>query len=292
MSEKIKVRPRRSVLYLPASNARALEKAKTLPADALILDLEDSVAPAEKQAARQQLAQALTQGGYGKREVVVRVNDLAGPWGEEDLRMAAAAMPDAVLLPKINTADDISSARNKLQSLGVGSKTKIWAMMETPLGLLNAQSIAAVADSAGLDCFILGTNDIIKETRASAANSRAALLPWLSQVVLAGRAYGLDVVDGVYNDFSDKSGFIAECEQGRALGMDGKTLIHPTQIAPCNDVFSPAAADVDWARKVIDSFKLPENESKGVITVEGKMVERLHLAMAERVVSLAEAMQP
>ena len=289
MKVKSKIRPRRSVLYLPAANARALEKAKTLPADALILDLEDSVSPAEKQSARQQLAQALSAGGYGKREVVVRINDLSGPWGEDDLRMAAAAKPDAVLIPKVNTADDIVRARAMLAAMDGSSKTKLWSMIETPLAIFNVQAIAAAAAGAGLDCFILGTNDIVKETRVSAGLGRAALVPWLLQVVLAGRAYGLDVIDGVYNDFSDKTGFVAECEQGRALGMDGKTLIHPTQIGSSNEMFSPAAGEVEWARKVISAFELPENETRGVITVEGKMVERLHLAMAERVVMLAEA---
>jgi citrate lyase subunit beta/citryl-CoA lyase len=165
-------------------------------------------------------------------------------------------------------------------------------MIETPMGILKADEIGAAAAGQGLGCFIIGTNDIVKETRASGGHGRAMLLPWLSQIVLAARAHGLDVIDGVYNDFSDKTGFVAECEQGKALGMDGKTLIHPSQIGPCNDIFSPAAAEVEWARRVIGAFKLPENESRGVITVEGKMVERLHLAMAERIVALAEAAEP
>lgn len=292
MSEQIKIRPRRSVLYLPASNARALEKAKTLAADALILDLEDSVAPAEKQAARLQLAQALATGGYGKRERVVRVNDLAGPWGMDDIAMAAKSELDAILIPKVNSAADVGRARDAIRTANPLSRARLWAMIETPLGILKAEEIGASAKDHGLDCFIVGSNDIVKETRASAAKGRAMLLPWLSQIVLAARAHGLDVIDGVYNDFSDKTGFEAECEQGKALGMDGKTLIHPSQIGPCNGIFSPDAAEVDWAQRVINAFKLPENESRGVITVEGKMVERLHLAMAERLAALAEAAAP
>lgn len=289
MSEKSKIRPRRSVLYLPASNQRALDKAKTLATDALILDLEDSVAPGEKTVARNQLAQALAAGGYGRRELVVRINDPVGPWGTVDLAMAARAEPDAILIPKVNNAGDVSRAREAINAANANARTKLWAMIETPMGILKAGEIGAAGREQGLDCLIIGTNDIVKETRASAANGRAALLPWLSQIVLAARASGIDVIDGVYNDFSDKTGFIAECEQGKALGMDGKTLIHPNQIGPCNEIFSPAESDVEWAQRVIEAFKLPENESRGVITVEGKMVERLHLAMAERVIAVAEA---
>jgi citrate lyase subunit beta/citryl-CoA lyase len=289
MSEKTTIRPRRSVLYLPASNQRALEKAKTLPADALILDLEDSVAPGEKAVARTQLGLALAAGGYGRRELVVRVNDLAGPWGMEDIAMAARAEPHAILIPKVNGAADVARARAAICAANANARPKLWAMIETPMGILKAGEIGAGAKEQGLDCFIIGTNDIVKETRASPANGRAALLPWLSQIVIAARAFGIDVIDGVYNDFSDKTGFLAECEQGKAMGMDGKTLIHPTQIGPCNELFSPAAADVEWSRRVIAAFRLPENDSRGVITVDGKMVERLHLAMAERLVALAEA---
>jgi citrate lyase subunit beta/citryl-CoA lyase len=289
MSEKSKIRPRRSVLYLPASNQRALDKAKTLATDALILDLEDSVAPGEKTVARNQLAQALAAGGYGRRELVVRINDPVGPWGTVDLAMAARAEPDAILIPKVNNAGDVSRAREAINAANANARTKLWAMIETPMGILKAGEIGAAGREQGLDCLIIGTNDIVKETRASAANGRAALLPWLSQIVLAARASGIDVIDGVYNDFSDKTGFVAECEQGKALGMDGKTLIHPNQIGPCNEIFSPAESDVEWAQRVIEAFKLPENESRGVITVEGKMVERLHLAMAERVIAVAEA---
>ena len=203
------------MLYLPASNQRALEKAKTLAVDALILDLEDLVAPAEKVTARNQLAQALATGGYGRRELVVRINDLASPWGLDDMRMAAGAGPDAILIPKVNKGEDVARVRDAVREAGGTAATKLWAMIETPMGILKASEIGAAAAEQGLECLIIGTNDIVKETRASGGGNRAMLLPWLSQIVLAARAHGLDVIDGVYNDFSDKSGFVAECEQGR-----------------------------------------------------------------------------
>ncbi len=278
-------RPRRSVLYMPGANERALEKAKTLDADALILDLEDSVAPDMKAEARAKVAAAIQAGGYGKRELVVRVNALDTPWGEDDLRAAAEAGPDAILVPKVSKAKDIAGAAKLMK----GSSARLWVMMETPLAILNAKKIAAAAKDSPLCCFVLGTNDLVKETRASARNARAALIPMLTTTILAARAYGLDVIDGVYNDFKDEAGFRAECEQGRDLGMDGKTLIHPGQLAICNQVFSPSADDIAWAQKVIAAYALPENAAKGVITVEGRMVERLHLTMAERVAAIAGA---
>lgn len=280
-------RPRRSVLYMPGANERALEKAKTLDADALILDLEDSVAPDMKAEARAKVVAAVQAGGYGKRELVVRVNAFDTPWGEDDLRAAAEARPDAILVPKVSKAKDIARAAKLMK----GSSARLWVMMETPLAILNAKKIAAAAKDSPLSCFVLGTNDLVKETRASARNARAALIPMLTTTILAARAYGLDVIDGVYNDFKDEAGFRAECEQGRDLGMDGKTLIHPGQLAICNQVFSPSTDDIAWARKVIAAYALEENAAKGVITVEGRMVERLHLAMAERVAAIAGAIQ-
>lgn len=280
-------RPRRSVLYMPGANERALEKAKTLDADALILDLEDSVAPDMKAEARAKVVAAVQAGGYGKRELVVRVNALDTPWGEDDLRAAAEAGPDAILVPKVSKAKDIARAAKLMK----GSSARLWVMMETPLAILNAKKLAATAKDSPLSCFVLGTNDLVKETRASARNARAALIPMLTTTILAARAYGLDVIDGVYNDFKDETGFRAECEQGRDLGMDGKTLIHPGQLATCNQIFSPSADDIAWARKVIAAYALEENAAKGVITVEGRMVERLHLAMAERVAAIAGAIQ-
>ena len=281
-------RLRRSVLYMPGANERALQKAKSLAADALILDLEDSVAPEAKAAARERVASAVKGGGYGTRELVIRINGLDTPWGAEDMAMAAAASPDAILAPKVSSGADVNRAVAMMKV--ASSRTRLWVMMETPLAILNAKEIAG-ADRR-LDCLVLGTNDLVKETRARIAGARFALLPMLSLCVLAARTYGLDVIDGVYNDFKDEAGFRAECEQGRDLGMDGKTLIHPGQIAACNDVFSPAAEEVAWSRRIIAAFRMPENSAKGVITIDGRMVERLHLAMAERVVAIAGAASP
>lgn len=288
------IRPRRSVLYMPGANDRALEKARSLPADALILDLEDSVAPEAKSQARDKVAQAVKSGGYGKRELVIRVNALDTPWGADDLKAAAAVGPDAILVPKVSRPGDIVSAAKVLKACGAHAHTRLWAMMETPLAILNARDIAGIAADADqrFACLVLGTNDLLKESRARALGDRFAIVPWLAMSVLAARAFGLDVIDGVYNDFKDDQGFRAECEQGRTLGMDGKTLIHPSQVEPCNEIFSPSADEVQWSRKVIAAFALPEHAGKGVITVDGRMVERLHLVMAERVVAIAEAIAP
>ncbi len=276
-------RPRRSVLYMPGANARAMEKAKTLDADALILDLEDSVAPDAKAEARAQVSAVVKTGGYGRRELAIRINGLDTPWGMDDMAAAVAAGPDAILVPKVSAAAGVSRA----VALMGQSKAALWVMMETPLAILNAGEIAG-ADPR-LSCLVLGTNDLVKETRARASGGRFALIPMLSTCVLAARAFGLDVIDGVFNDFKNEDGFRVECEQGRDLGMDGKTLIHPSQIATCNEVFSPDAAEIEWSRRIIEAFALPENAAKGVITIDGKMVERLHRDMAERVVAIAEA---
>jgi citrate lyase subunit beta/citryl-CoA lyase len=283
------IRPRRSLLYMPGANARALDKAKAIPADCLILDLEDSVAPEEKPAARERVAAAVAAGGYGRREVIIRINGLSTPWGAEDMKMAAKAGADAVLVPKLNDAGDLAKATKAFLASGGGEGTHIWAMIETPLAIFNLREIAAAGEAHGLQCFVLGTNDLLKEMRASAQGARLALVPSLTMAVLAARAYGLDVIDGVYNDIKNEDGFRTECEQGRTLGMDGKTLIHPDQVATCNAIFSPSEAEIEWARKVVAAFSLPENATKGVIKLEGRMVERLHLAMAERVMAIAEA---
>ncbi len=274
--------PRRSVLYMPAANARALEKARSLPADALIFDLEDSVAPEAKPEARITLAAALAAGGYGLRERVVRINGLDTPWGADDMAAATAMAPDAILVPKVSTAEDVARAAKLAKGI------PLWVMIETPLSILNAREIGA----AGPSCFVLGTNDLMKDTRMRATAGRASLIPALSTAVLAARAFGLDCIDGVYNDFRDETGLASECEQGVALGMDGKTLIHPAQIEICNRLFSPSEAERDWAQKVIAAFALSENATKGVITIDGRMVERLHLAMAERTAALAPAVTP
>jgi citrate lyase subunit beta/citryl-CoA lyase len=283
-------RPRRSVLYMPGANARALEKARTLNADCLILDLEDSVAPEAKEEARRQVTAAVAQGGYGRREVVIRINGPETPWGDDDLKAAAQTTADAVLVPKVSQAGDVLRASVNLKRAGARPGLALWAMMETPTAILNAQEIAAArGEGPELAVLVLGTNDLTKETRARAGSGRLAIVPWLATSVLAARASGIDVIDGVYNDFKDEAGFRAECEQGRDMGMDGKTLIHPTQIDPCNAIFAPSEEDVARAGKVIAAFGEPQNAGRGVITVDGRMVERLHLAMAERTVEIARA---
>jgi citrate lyase subunit beta/citryl-CoA lyase len=285
------IRPRRSVLYMPGSNARALEKAKTLPADALILDLEDAVAPDSKEIARKQVCQAVAAGGYGRRELVIRVNGPATPWGQEDLAAAAKAGPDAVLIPKVSTPGDVMMAARGLREADAPEKTRIWAMMETPHAILNADSIVRTAldPQSRLAVLVMGTNDIAKETRARLVPDRAPMLAYLSICVAAARAYGVDIVDGVYNALSDMEGFEAECRQGLDLGMDGKTLIHPNQCGPANTIFAPTPTEVEWGKKVIAAFDLPENASRGALQLDGKMVERLHAEMARRTVAIAQA---
>jgi citrate lyase subunit beta / citryl-CoA lyase len=285
------IRPRRSVLYMPGSNARALEKARSLPADTLILDLEDAVAPEAKEAARAQVCAAVKAGGYGRREVVIRINALDTTWGKADLEAAAAAGPDAVLIPKPGSGADIEEATQALAGAGAPGRTRLWAMIETPLAILNVADIAAAARRPGarLACLVMGTNDLVKETRAELSGNRLEALYWLSASITAARAYGLDVLDGVYNNFKDLNGFRRECVQGRALGFDGKTLIHPDQVAIANAVFAPPEAEVAFARKIIAAFEEPQNRGKGVITVDGRMVELLHAETARRTVAIAEA---
>jgi citrate lyase subunit beta/citryl-CoA lyase len=280
------VRPRRSVLYLPGTNVRALDKARTLPVDALILDLEDSVAPDMKAVARDQVAAALRAGGFGAREVVVRVNTLDGPWGDDDLAAVAAAGPDAVALPKVDAPDMILDAADRLAEFG-RADIALWAMIETPAGVLAAPAIAAAG--RGVAALVVGTNDLAKETRARQVKGRAPMLAWLSQIVLAARAAGIDVLDGVFNNLDDEAGFADECLQGLELGMDGKTLIHPKQIAIANATFAPNETEIAAARRILEAFAAPENHNRGVIALDGRMVERLHAEMAARTVALAEA---
>lgn len=284
------IRPRRSALYMPASNARALEKARTLPADVVILDLEDAVAPDRKAAAREQ-ACAAVRGGYGAREAVIRVNALDTPWGEADLAAVAQAAPDAVLVPKVSSAEALVAVGLRLRRFGAPERTRVWAMIETPLAVLKAEEIAtsSLDVDTRLDCFMLGTNDLAKDTRARLLPGRAAMMPWLMQVLAAARAHGVDVLDGVYNSLSDEAGFRAECEQGRDCGFDGKSLIHPDQIAIANEVFGPTPDEVEAARAIVGIFEQPENADKGAIAVNGRMVERLHADMARRVLALSEA---
>jgi citrate lyase subunit beta/citryl-CoA lyase len=287
------IRPRRSMLYMPGSNARAIEKARELPADGVILDLEDAVAPDAKAQAREMVVQALQKGGFGGREVLVRINGLDTAWWRDDLAVAAAG-PDALLLPKVSTPEQLRELARHFVGVGVEARIRVWAMMETPLAMLNAREIAAAAldPATRLAGFVMGTNDLAKETRARIVPGRAPMLPWLMACVAAARAYGLAILDGVYNELGDLEGFSAECRQARDLGFDGKTLIHPQQIAPCNAAFSPAPEEVAWARKIIAAFDLPENAGKGVIQIEGRMVERLHAEMARQVVAIAEAGAP
>jgi citrate lyase subunit beta/citryl-CoA lyase len=275
---------------MPGSNARALEKARELPADGVILDLEDAVAPDAKAKARELIIGALKQGGFGRREVIVRINGLDTPWWQDDLAVAAAN-PDAILVPKVSGPEPLRELAKHLVGVRAEARVGIWAMMETPLAMLNARDIAAVANDAGsrLAGFVMGTNDLAKDTRARLLPGRAPMLPWLMTCIAAARAYGIDIVDGVYNELGNAEGFAAECRQARDLGFDGKTLIHPQQIAPCNEAFSPSADEVAWARKIIGAFELPENTSKGVIQVDGRMVERLHADMAQRTVAIADA---
>jgi citrate lyase subunit beta/citryl-CoA lyase len=276
---------------MPGSNARALEKARSLPADALILDLEDAVAPEAKAQARDQVCAAVSAGGYGPREVVIRVNALDTAWGEGDLVAAAAAGPDAILVPKVSTPETLAAIGLRLRRLGAPERTRVWAMVETPLAVLRVEAIASAARDVDtrLSCLVMGTNDLAKETRARLVPGRAPMLPWLMGALAAARAHDIDIVDGVYNSLSDEAGFRAECEQGRDLGFDGKTLIHPNQVAAANEVFAPPAEEVERARAIIAAFERPENQAKGAIALDGRMVERLHAEMARRTVALAEA---
>jgi citrate lyase subunit beta/citryl-CoA lyase len=285
------IRPRRSVLYMPGSNARAIEKAKTLPVDGVILDLEDAVAPDAKIDARKQVTAAVKAGGFGGREVFIRVNGIDSEWHADDLHDAARAAPDGVVVPKVSSSEQLEMIGRRLLDMGTDHKTRVWAMIETPIAILNVKEIArAAADSetrlAGL---ILGTNDLAKETGAKFVPGRAPMVPWLTTCILAARAYGIFILDGVYNDLSNADGFLRECEQGRDLGFDGKTLIHPNQVAPCNDVFSPGTEEVAQARKIIAAFELPENKGKGVVSLDGRMVERMHADIARKTVAIADA---
>ena len=288
------VRPRRSVLYMPGSNARALEKARELPADCLILDLEDAVAPDAKAQARDAIVKAL-ENGFGDREVMVRINGLDTRWWVDDLNtvLGGPRKPDAILVPKISDPNQLEDLAARFVDLHTDPHVRVWAMMETPLAMLNAQRIAAAAldTETRLAGFVMGTNDLAKDTRARLVPGRAPMLPWLMTCVAAARAYGLSILDGVYNDLGNAEGFIEECRQARDLGFDGKTLIHPRQIEPCNEVFSPSADEVAQARKMIAAFELPENANKGVVQIDGKMVERLHADMAKQTVAIADAIE-
>ena len=279
-------RPRRSVLYMPGSNTRAMEKARGLAADALILDLEDAVAPDAKAMARANVATALRAGGYGKRELVVRVNALATPWGYDDLAAAAVMKANAVLLPKVESADTVRQAEALLVAAGAPPSLAIWCMMETPLGVLHAEEIAA--SSPRVAALVMGTSDLAKDLQARHTRERLPMLTSLGLCLLAARAYRLAILDGVHLDLADDEGFAAVCRQGRELGFDGKTLIHPKTIAAANAAFAPAAEEIAWSRRVIAAHAEAEAAGRGVVLVDGKLIENLHVEDARRTVALAE----
>ena len=285
------IRPRRSCLYLPGDKARVHEKARELPADVLIFDLEDAVAPEGKIAARAAVAQAVASRGYGRREVIVRVNGLGSDWMRDDLAAVLPSAPDGVLFPKINDAADIAACDAALAKAGAGPGMALWAMIETPLSILNLREIAAAGASTRLAGFIVGTNDLAKDLGAEPTPDRMAFLTPLSLTLVAARSHGLAAIDGVFNAIDDAEGLENECRQGRTLGYEGKTLIHPSQIEAANRVFAPDAAEVEQAHAVIAAFAEPQNAGKGVIRVNGRMTELLHLEQARRLVALAAAIE-
>ncbi|MBP2324174.1 citrate lyase subunit beta/citryl-CoA lyase [Kibdelosporangium banguiense] len=276
---------RRSVLYMPGANERALEKAKTLAADALILDLEDAVAPDSKVEARKRVCEAAASGEYGKREITIRVNGFGTQWHADDLRAAAEAGPDAVVVPKVNSAAEVHAIERALEAGGAPDKTTIWAMVETPIAMLHAHDIASASDR--LSVLVMGTNDLAKELHADHIPGRAPLLGGLSLCLLAARAAGKDILDGVFNDVKNAEGFEAECLQGKQFGFDGKTLIHPGQIDPCNRIFAPSPEEIEYSRRIIEAF---ESAGRGVVTVDGRMIENLHVESARRILAIAEAL--
>ncbi|MFM5906365.1 MAG: HpcH/HpaI aldolase/citrate lyase family protein [Novosphingobium sp.] len=279
-------RPRRSALYLPASNARAIEKARGLPADVIILDLEDAVAPEAKVDARAAAIAALSEGGFGNREVAIRCNALDTQWGADDLAAIAGSGADAVLVPKVSSPADILQCEARL--VGAPATMQLWAMIETCAVVSQLDAVAAMARTSRLSLWIMGVNDLAKEMRARLTPERTPFLSVLTSAVCAARAHGVSILDGVCNEFRDLNVFSAEAEQGQIFGFDGKSLIHPDQIAPCNAIFSPSDAELAHARAVIDAFALPENAGKGAIRVDGKMVELLHHEQAKRLLTIAE----
>lgn len=281
------VRPRRSVLYMPGSNTRAMEKAKTIAADAIILDLEDAVSPDAKATARQQIVDALAAGGYGKREMIVRINGLDTPWGADDMAAIAKSGADAILVPKINDAETVQGLVAAMDDAGAPASMALWCMMETPIGILNAQSIGAASDRVAV--WVMGTNDIAKDTGAHHTPMRLPMVTALGICMLAARAYGIQILDGVYNDIKDEDGFRDICQQGLEMGFDGKTLIHPSQVVPCNEVFSPTEAQLEMAARIVAGFEEAQREGKGVVTVDGRMIENLHVEQAKKQLALAAA---
>jgi citrate lyase subunit beta/citryl-CoA lyase len=289
--EQAMTRPRRSLLFMPGSNARALEKGRNLAADGLILDLEDAVAPDAKAMARDQIAAAVSARGFGRREILIRTNSLDTSWWSDDVAMAGKAAPDGILVPKISSVDDLTKIGARLTEIGADPSIKVWAMIETARAVLHVEELAAASRDPGtrLAGFVFGPNDISRETRIKMQPGRAAMIPMIVHCILAARLHGLEILDGPYSDFSDVNGFALECAQGRDLGFDGKTLIHPGQIDACNAIFTPPAEEVARARRIITEFEKPENSSRGAIQIDGQMVERLHAEMARRTIEIADA---
>jgi citrate lyase subunit beta / citryl-CoA lyase len=281
--------PRRSVLYMPGANERALEKAKGLEADALIFDLEDAVAPDAKAEARDRVCAAVAAGGYGRRELTIRVNGLDTEWHADDVAAVAKAGPAGMVVPKINSVDDLRSVEDALAAGGAPDHTRIWAMLETPIAMLDAQRIAA--SSERLAVLVMGTNDLAKELQAEHVPGRQPLMTGLGLCLLAARAAGKVILDGVYNDIKDAEGFEAECVHGRQLGFDGKTLIHPSQLEPANRVFAPSPEELERSREIVAAFEEATAAGKGVVTVGGRMIENLHVAQAQRALAKAEAIE-
>ncbi len=282
-------RPRRSVLYMPGSNARALEKGRLIPADGLILDLEDAVAPDAKEAARTQVCEAVKARGYGLRELVIRVNALATPWGYADAAAASNSGADAILLPKVESADAIRQLDNIMIANGAPDSMAIWAMMETPRSILRAQMIAEA--SHRMQCLVMGTSDLAKDLDCAHTRERLPMITSLGHCLLAARAAKIAILDGVFLDLNDDAGFEYACEQGKELGFDGKTLIHPKTVETTNRVFTPSPKDVEWSRKIIRAHEEAAAKGQGVAVVDGKLIENLHVESAQRLVSMAEAIE-
>jgi citrate lyase subunit beta / citryl-CoA lyase len=282
-------RPRRSVLYMPSSNERALEKAKTLPVDALILDLEDAVAPDAKEEARESACAAVRSGDYGDRELTIRVNGIGTQWHDADLTAAAQAGPSGIVVPKVGTAAEVRRLVAAMEAAGAPEHTTLWAMVETPVAMLRCEAIAAASDR--LSVLVMGTNDLAKELHAEHVPGRQPLLTGLSLCLLAARASGKVILDGVFNNVKDEDGFAAECRQGREMGFDGKTLIHPSQVVPCNTAFAPSEEQVTEARGILEAWRAGLAEGRGVVTHNGRMVENLHVETAQRVLQTHEAIR-
>ena len=280
------LRPRRSVLYMPAANERALEKAKTIAADCLIFDLEDAVAPDSKEQARANAVAAARSGEYGNREITIRCNGLSTPWGADDLAAAATSGAAAVVIPKVNSHAYLEEIERLLDAAGAPAEMTIWAMIETPTAIMDIRSIA---HHGRVNVLVMGNNDLAKELRTGVLPERTPLIPHLAMALLGAREAGKVILDGVYNDVKDADGFLWEAEQGKAMGFDGKTLVHPSQVEPANDVWAPSADEVEFSQRVIEAFAEAEADGRGVVTVDGRMIEHLHVENAQRILAVAEA---